>query len=363
MGGRPPSLPKKHKVKGICMCGCTSGQKTIELALRKLAKEMPGQALRAEVALGTLLDWTLDSPWKGVLWEFSRLTGDGFPLELGFSSSGNLISYTVEVAGPETDERRKLRLAEKKLQRLGGEGYTLPDSLRARFRELQKDGTLRYGCWIGGRHGPKEDRYKLYLEVPAGYSGNFVSSLLGEASLLPDEVPVLEMVGHEPLTGRTELYFSVRSETGLLPRELSYLLWRAGFSAQAKSYYGLIEEAHGDSLKRALSASSLGFSFACSAGGITGFSLFKFARSVCGGDGKTRKRLLELAGKYGWDLRGYATVSEALCSRNVWNTRHGMLGFGLAAGTGPFLQIGLRPPESFSPENSGPEENSYARKK
>ncbi|HII00317.1 TPA: hypothetical protein HA351_01250 [Methanosarcinaceae archaeon] len=326
------------------MCENTIGQKTIEAALFKLSKEKPDQAARAKAALEILLDWTRSSPWKDVIWDFSRLTGDGFPLEFECSSSGNSVSYTVEPAGPEADERKKHFLAEKKLLRLGMP--PVPAFMHGLFSELQKSGTLSYGCWVGGRHDVREDRYKLYVEVPDGYSGDFPVSFLGKASLLQAGVPRLEMVGYEPLSSEVELYFSVREERGLFPRELSYLLGQAGFSAQAEAFFGLIEAAHRDTLAGALAHSSIGFSFTCMKNGdITGFSLFKFARSVCGGDGRTRKRVLSLGRKYGWDTGGYAALSEALRTRNVWNTQHGMMGFGLKAGAGPFLQIGLRPPE------------------
>lgn len=333
------------------MCENTIGQKTIEAALLKLAKEKPDQSARAKAALEILLDWTRSSTWKDVIWGFSRLTGDGFPLEFEFSFSGNSVSYTVEPAGPEEDERKKLFLAEKKLIRLGMP--PVPAFMHGLFSGLQKSGTLSYGCWIGGRHGVREDRYKLYVEVPEGYSGDFPASFLGMSSLLPAGVPRLEMVGYEPLSSGMELYFSVLEERGLLPRELSYLLGQAGLSAQAEAFFGLIEAAHRDTLARALEHSSIGFSFSCSKNGdIKGFSLFKFARSVCGGDGRVRERVLSLGRTYGWDTGGYADLSESLRDRNVWNTQHGMVGFELKSEAGPFLQIGLRPPEppAFEPE-------------
>ena len=56
---------------------------------------------RARASLAIVLDPLQRSTWPEVAWQFSRLTGDGTPVELAFTSDGADVRYIAEVAGPE----------------------------------------------------------------------------------------------------------------------------------------------------------------------------------------------------------------------------------------------------------------------
>ena len=80
----------------------------LEQASRWLARQHQSLAARASQSLDLILEGVLRSSWPEVAWEFSRLTGRGFPLELTFSSAGEEIRYAAEVAGPEFPEVERL---------------------------------------------------------------------------------------------------------------------------------------------------------------------------------------------------------------------------------------------------------------
>ena len=68
-----------------------------------------------------------------------------------------------------------------------------------------------------------------------------------------------------------------------------------------------------------------------------------FARTLAGGDGRIRRRTLDLAADQDWNLEAYAELSRSLSQRDDWRTLHGMFAFPVS-GSGVGLQIGLRPP-------------------
>src|SRR5262245_59487706 len=82
-------------------------------ALRVFAEHSSALARRAEASLGVLLNGVRSSCWPEVAWQFSQLTGDGFPVEFAFSSADDVLRYTVEVAGPELPNSRRLGCAEQ----------------------------------------------------------------------------------------------------------------------------------------------------------------------------------------------------------------------------------------------------------
>jgi hypothetical protein len=320
------------------------GHPALGRALEAVATVTPVLAARAGAALEILLEGVTGSRWQEVAWAFSRLTGDGFPIEFTCSTRDATVRYTTEVAGPEVDPRERLPLAERQLARLGAR--ELSAALGARLRAIQGAGALLYGAWIGGRHGPDGDQYKLYVEVPRGWSDeieDLVRPLMGEAPLLPAEIVQLRMIGYEPATERMELYFRVDRMDAW---QLGLLLQRAGLAEQHAALLGLIEDAYGRSVEPVLPGSKLGLSFAYApAGRPAALSVFALARTLCGGDDGIRRRLLALGARHGWDLRSYARLSEPLIGRTGRKTAHGMVAF-FAPREGPVgLHIGLRPPE------------------
>src|SRR6266487_6459796 len=73
----------------------------VQIFASTLPPEVAGQMSRGLVQI---LQWTETSKWREVAWSFSRLTGDGFPIEFTLSSLDATVRYTAEVAGPEVAE-------------------------------------------------------------------------------------------------------------------------------------------------------------------------------------------------------------------------------------------------------------------
>lgn len=315
----------------------------LERALRLFAEQAPALARRAQASLDVLLEGIRTSLWPQVAWEYSRLTGDGFPVEFSFSSADEAIRYTAEVAGPELPESERLLAAERVLARLGAGRF--PEAVRSLFHQVQQSGTLLYGVWVGARHREDGDRYKLYLEVPrpGGAAESLVHRLVGSEPLLPGHVPALQMIGYEPGSSRFELYF--RSDR-LEPWEVGLLLRRAGLAGREDELLSLVEEAYGRSIQAGLPGSDLGFSLAISpVAQPTVFSLFHYAGSVFGGDGSIRRRVLALAKTRAWRLGVYEELSEPLAEGQSWMTQHTMVTFAVASDGPPVLCLGVRPPE------------------
>ncbi|MEF3306573.1 hypothetical protein [Paenibacillus sp. GYB003] len=323
-------------------------------ALAHYRRESPLPAARAAAALARLLAGVSASSSPEAAWRFSALTADGFPVELGFASTGEAIRYTVESAGPECGPADRLDRALAAVAGLTGEAFAgcPPAHLKPhleRLRHIQSAGRLAYGAWIGGRHGPDGDAFKLYAEVPAGGSPTadaWVRDLLGRAPLLTARSPVLRMIGLDLATGRLEFYFRA---DGLQPWEIHRLTGRVGLADQAADLLDLVEALAGRSAAQRLPFTRAGFSVSVMPGSSAFpavFSLFGLARTAIGPDGLVRRRLLDAAERRGWPFRHYAAVSAPLAGRTDSRppTRHGMLSFVAAPGVPPQLHIGLRPP-------------------
>jgi len=321
----------------------TSAHPALERAICLFQRQSPALAERAIGALEIILEGIYTSSWSEVAWEFSRLTGGGFPLEFTFSSSDQAIRYAAEVAGPEVAETERLHRATRLISRLGMNPPS--ETLICSLSRIQSAGPLRYGAWIGGRHSGFGDRYKLYAEVPpaAHCANDLVQQLFGAEPLLSQRTPKLVMIGCDVETSRIEFYFQV---TGLEPWEVGGLLRRTNLASRQTELLNLIEETYGRSLERGLPGSRLGFSFSVAPGKMsTAFSIVCYAGVVGGGDKSIRRRLLALAETKGWDFSSYELISAPLAGRNIWATYHTMMTFSVAAEGPPVLQIGLRPPE------------------
>jgi hypothetical protein len=304
--------------------------------LRRLEPYAPGAARRAHQALAVVVG-RLERE-DGVAHR-SRLTGDGYPLEFGFSTLDPAIRYTCETARAEIPPERRLAVAERVLGDLGRRG-------RFPLHRLQDGGPLEYGAWLGGRHSDAADSYKLYVEVPAGLSPpahRALSRLLGDRkTLLESQVFRLRMIGWDVGSGRFELYFRGRA---LAPLDLARLLRLSDLEGLEDRLLELIAEASGRGVTSRLPGSQHGFSLALMpAERISHFSFFLFARSCFGTDAVTRARLLELADRNGWDMRPYAAASEPLASQDGPACRHGVVAFVISRERRCGVQIGLRPP-------------------
>ena len=318
------------------------GHPAIEGALRIFSRSVPDTTYRASKALAILLDGINKSSWKEVAWRFSRLTGDGFPVEFCFSSFSNSLRYTSELAEPEIAEKDRILLADQKLQLL--ETRLIPKNVINTFRKIQNRGDLEFGTWIGGSHSKDKDFYKLYLETP-GESKSLADELLGinftQVTLFPGDRKKLRMLAYEPNTGDIELYFRT---SAVEPWQFGHILHYIGLQSEEKNLFELIQEAYGRHEKTQIPMTKQGFSIKISQNKPIAFSLFFFARSIFGSDKNIRSKLLNLANTKGWDFTVYEILSEPMADRTGWKTYHGIISFIVSLHDPPGLQIGLRPP-------------------
>ena len=322
------------------MCPTSAATAAFPRSLSR-ALEVSGAPAGAAEALGLLLEEICCSPSPEPAWRSSGLTGDGFPVEIAFTEAEASFRYTVEVAGPETDAGARLSRAERLLERLGS---PLPEEWSARLRRMQSEGPLHWGAWMGGRHSAESARFKLYAEVPEGSreAWSLVADRLGPAPLLLRGGLAPRFVGVEPATRRLEVYFRVpRLEVW----EVERLLGRVGLAERWPDLHELVEQAFGRPLGETVPGRFGGFSVSSPPEGPPAFTLFVACVVAFGGDGTTRRRLLELTGERGSRLGEYARVSEPLATRTGPRTAHLFAGFTVAARGPAVLSVGLRPPE------------------
>ncbi|HEY5705973.1 MAG TPA: hypothetical protein VIS96_10400 [Terrimicrobiaceae bacterium] len=303
-------------------------------SLKALAPLLPEASRRASAALEWILNRALparDEPHDG------KLTGDGFPVELVFSSLDTAIRYTCEVPG--LAPKQRLNYACRLSEALG-------QPLRFPLARLQEGcASLEWGAWLGGRHTATTDRYKVYAEAPDALTPAAISELnlaLGDyRTLLESHAYALRIAGFAPGSQRLELYFRGR---GLEPRELRGLLQFSGLADQQENLFSLLEAASRQPARVRLPGNQHGFSISLDPRGeLDMFTFFVFARSLFGADPVTRSALLTLSESRGWNLEHYAAVSALLQRRQTRGPHHGIVSFIVKRHDLPGVSIGLRP--------------------
>jgi hypothetical protein len=307
-------------------------------------EEMPASVVGGmSASLETILQWVNNSKWLDVAWEFSRLTGDGFPVEFTFSSSSPIPSYTAEVAGAEVPDADRLPLALDLIEDLSG--LKPASDISKLLNQVQACGNLSYGAWISGRHDIHGGRYKVYVEVPRSgmlAARHLCNDLLNEEPLLNSRATQFRMIGYEPSRQQMEFYFQVEQ---LEKWELERLLHRVNLGSRQSELLGLLEETYGRPMEGSVPNANLGFSYSFAfCGGPAIFSLFSYARSVFGSDQSVRRKLLAMGVRNEWDLRIYQRLSEPVATRTGWRTRHGLLAFIVPNEGSLSVRIGIRPP-------------------
>jgi hypothetical protein len=296
---------------------------------------LPEASRRARIAL----EWIFDraAPTRGRL---NQLTGDGFPVELAFSSLDSAIRYTCELSGCTLSTRERLRFACELLDGLG-------QSVRFPLVRLQERcASLTWGAWLGGYHTTQSDQYKVYVEAPEALglaARDALSNALGKyRTLLESHAYTLRIAGFVPVSGKLELYFRGR---GLEPRELCGLLRFSGLEDQEGSLLAMIEAASRQPSRQRLPGNQHGFSISFDRrGDVETFTFFVFARSLFGTDHATRAALLALAETLGWDLKHYFAATAMLARDDTdGGPHHGIVSFIVTKGHRLGVSIGLRP--------------------
>lgn len=266
-------------------------------------------------------------------WRRSRLTGDGFPVEVAFSTADERLRLTMEPGAASDPPERRLDRADEVLGNVTG--ASLPTSIRRRVVDLQAGAALTYGAWLGCRLGDDGDEYKLYAEVPAGrvLGPNWPAS-----PVLSGREVVPRMVAMGLADGAVETYLRVAS---LEPGHLPAVLDPVGLAHRSAWLIEYMEEAYRHTLSERIPGPSVGISYVF--GSSPRVSLHLYARSLWGGDARIRRSFLRMARASGWDPRAYEHVSAPLATRDTWHTHHGILGITLAANAPPALTVGVRP--------------------
>ncbi len=238
---------------------------------------------RLEPSLALCCETFARSIWPDVAWRFSGLTTDGSPLEFTFSSADNLLRYTVDVAGPETQNHKRMAAACELAARLG---HPLAEAEEMqRWTLMQKDHVLSWGARLGLREVRNQESIKIYLEVPPG-AQHTVRSLID----LPLRDSIAVMIGYEPQSGATEYYFRQQQ---LSRPQLDCLLSTLADDEQRATMLAGIEHVCGMPLAAALQWTCLGYSIAIAAHRPSVRRLALFVRSsAVGGAVRVRQRML-----------------------------------------------------------------------
>jgi hypothetical protein len=272
----------------------------------------------------------------GTAWCGSGLTGDGFPLELGFTTADPALRWTFDPAPPGLPPAARLDVALAGLSRVGA---PLEPRLARLARRLQAGREQGFGAWLGGRHDAEGDRYKLYVELADGPGAEAALRAFGmPRPQLARATPRTRMLGLGPGPDRAEVYFRVEANRHDLPR----LLDPAGRADDAGPLAALLEEAWGHAIRDRLPGGQVGVSYARSGSARPAVTLFFFARTLWGGDARIRERMLARLAEAGAPAGPYAAASTPVADRRSAQTRHGLVGITLAPGAVAW-SVGLRP--------------------
>ncbi len=308
----------------------------------------PDEARDAAAVLATLLRG-FDASAVEDPWHQSRLSCEGYPVELSFSSRDAGLRYTSEVAEPGVAPAARTARAVALFEQLTG--GRLPRPLVDRLVTAQAAGELRYGAWLGGRHHGARRSFKLYLEVPAEADPilePWDERLVCHPRVLRAREPLLSMVGLQVRPLRVELYYHVKR---LMVGEVATLMSRVHLNDLAPAVLDRLRRLYRRPLERELPCTDFGFSYAISPDGAPPcFTLYTFATSLLGGDAKIRSAILGAAAAVDrWDVRIYERLSKTIASRRGRLTRHGLVGVAVAPGEAPAIVFGLAPPEEEAP--------------
>jgi hypothetical protein len=264
-------------------------------------------------------------------WTGSRLTGDGFPLEISFSTADPRLRFTVEPGGRGLPMRERLEFAASVVETVGGIG--VPEATLSGLRAMQADTPLAYGAWVGCRTASSGTDCKLYVEVPRGAPMRVRSLVLDERDVVP------RMLAYSPSGNSFEAYCRVPS---LEPRHLPAVLEGIDGEARARWLLEFIEDAYGHRVRERLPGPSVGVSFLRHAQEKR-VTLHFYARALWGSDSGIRRGFSRIARAIGWDDEAYLRVTAPLAERDEWRTYHGLFGITIDAAHCMFLSIGVRP--------------------
>jgi hypothetical protein len=249
--------------------------------LDALAREVAWHVPDDLAALAARLE---QSAWPEVATRWSRLTPTGFPIELTVAASGTVRRWTTEIAGPEVPDGRRLAMV---AEYLAAAGQPVAAPLLKQLGQLQTQGNLRYGAWLGGRPDSEAPAgYKLYAEVPGDLAVDSVQlpPALGRVAARLPQRTRLSMIGSEPGYGRLELYCRLPAVD---PEDLRPVLRAAGCAHGLEALDASLPDG-----TRRLAGRRLGLSVAIGSGPTPEITVFVSARSLFPGSSWMLQSLL-----------------------------------------------------------------------
>lgn len=318
---------------------------SIDRVVEVSRRHFPAQTEQMQAALPVLLGPLL--PAGSARWRRSLLTDGGFPFEITCSTAADGPRYTLEVGPGDTPPGARLDQALHLLAALG-DAPDDDDETRGLLAGWQARGRLRFGAWLGARHGANGSSYKVYAEVPAEARtevGGYLRARSGRPPALPGRVQQVQMVGWSPVGGDVELYARVHD---LRPWELAALMSPVGLQELAPAVLAIFEELSGRPFGQRLPGPVFGYSYRLPAAGSGGaaFSFFSFCEALAHDDADVRRRLRGHWRRQGVCMDYYTELSGPTAGHpGPWN-HHGLIGVTVTAGADPVTYVGLRPPEA-----------------
>lgn len=322
-------------------------QAALDNAGEVLACAAPDHAGAFRNALAVLMQDITTHPDPTAAWTYSRLNGNGAPLEFTFSSLDDELRYTVEVGGPDIAPERRLERAGALMARLEA-GAFARDAV-AEMTALQVGGPLGWGAWLGVRHKPAGTVFKLYAEMPATVTPATKARLddhFGDGPQVPGRAARLVALGRTLGDDRLEAYYRLDG-LGLENSELAAMLAPLGLADRADTLGGLMRSGiFGDAgPRRSLPNVDYGISLSTLPGGKGPVvSVFAFAEDYIGGDGFVRHQMLYTAQERGWDLGAYRALSAPLAAQFRRAAHHNVIAFLVGPDPVAGMHISLSPP-------------------
>jgi hypothetical protein len=269
----------------------------LDAALDRLGGIAPAISARARTSLRAALGGLAASRLGEAAWTCSRLTPTGYPVELGVTSRRAELRWVSEVIAPEDDPAKAVHRAEAIAVAHGA--IALDRGLRDAIRNGQDGRALRFGAWLGARHGERDgdvrDTWKLYAEVPRETGWQGLPFDLGPARDILGGIATPRFVGLGlDGTGRTELYARV------LPGAEDAVAVAFGRSHLAAFVHPLLSRLAAFGARRP-APHNLGLSLVIGPEHeVMALSVFTFARQLFPTDRDARSHLLRTAHEEGW---------------------------------------------------------------
>jgi hypothetical protein len=284
----------------------------LDAALDRLAGVDPATTARAHTSLRAALGGLAASRLGEAAWTCSQLTPTGYPVELSITSRRAELRWVSEVIAPEDDPATAVDRAEAIAVAHGA--MALNRTVRDAIRAGQDGQALRFGAWLGARHGERDgdvrDVWKLYAELPRESGWRGIPFDLGPAHDILGGIATPRFVGLGlDGTGTTELYARV------LPDAEDAVAVAFGRSHLAAFALPLLSRLAAFGARRP-APHNLGLSLVIgSEHQVMALSVFTFARQLFPTDRDARAYLLRTAHEEGWpSVRLYDALTAPLQS-------------------------------------------------